>query len=204
MRLQILQDLVAPLRAADIRVRAASGRAGFEADRLVGRTTVIEHLAILDEAGLVRRVGEAWAVDQQAMVALLQEIGELARLRATVEVDVDSTAQAIVPSVRPLPDAPRMVIVNGPEAGRAFALEGAGPWRVGRSSENAVPLTHDPHVSRSHAEIARSEGRYRTSVLAGAKNPILVDYRRVEVGASAELRAGSVVLVGATALVLQA
>lgn len=46
---------------------------------------------------------------------------------------------------------PRLVILEGPDAGRRFELA-AGPVTVGRHSTNAVPLT-DPRVSRRHFEL---------------------------------------------------
>lgn len=203
VRMQILRALVVPMRAADIRVRAAGDRAGLGADRTVGRTTVIEHLDVLVSAGLVRRVGDVYAVDQQGVVAVLQEIGELARLRALVEIDVEATRASPSPATQPLPIWPRVLVVNGPEAGRAVALQGAGPWRVGRGSECEVALTHDPHVSRVHAELQSASGRFSLRVNETSKNPVFTDFALVAPGRSAELRAGSTLLVGATILVLQ-
>lgn len=204
VRLQILRALVVPARASEIRVRAAGGRAGLGADRTVGRTTVLEHLAVLEDAGLVRRVGDAYAVDQQGVVAVLQEIGELARLRALVEVDVEATRASPPPATQPLPLWPRVLVLTGPQAGRAVALTGSGPWRIGRGSACEVPLTHDPHASRVHAEIARVEQGFRLSVSDAAKNPVFVDFGLLAPGAWADLRPGSALLVGATTLVLQA
>lgn len=204
VRLQILRALVTPTRAADVRVRAAGERAGLGADRFVARTTVIEHLQVLEEAGLVRRVGDAFAVDQQAMVATLQELGMLANLRALVEVDVETTLAAPQPPKEPLPPMPRLLFGNGPQSGRGVALHGAGPWRVGRTPDCDVPLTHDPHVSRHQMTLERVEGGFRCHVAASVRNPVLVDFERVPPGGSCGLRAGSVLLVGATLLVLQA
>lgn len=203
VRLQILRALVVPMRAPDVRVRAAGGRAGLDADRFVGRTTVIEHLDVLEKAGLVRRVGEAYAVDQQSMVALLQDLGDLARLRALVEVDVEETLGARGPEPHALPPPPRVLVGNGPEAGRATALTGDGPWRVGRGADVEVPLAHDPHASRLHLVLERSAGGFLARVAPTAKNAVLVDFARVGPGESAELRCGSLLSVGATLLVLQ-
>ena len=204
VRLQILRALVVPMRAADIRVRAASERAGLGADRTVSRTTVIEHLDVLEEAGLVRRVGDSYAVDQQGVVAVLQEIGELARLRALVEVDVEATRVTPSPGAQPLPVWPRILVASGPGAGRAVALKGEGPWRIGRGSECEVALQHDPHVSRVHAELSRIGGQFAIQVSGTSKNPVFVDFALLAPGARAELRDGSALSVGATMLVLQA
>ncbi|HWH08054.1 MAG TPA: FHA domain-containing protein [Candidatus Thermoplasmatota archaeon] len=204
VRLQLLQSLVSPARPHDLRVRAAGGRAGMEAERFLGRSTVIEHLDLLTEAGLVRRVDDAYAVDQQGMVAFLQDLGALARLRAVVEVDVESTLAAPSPSNQPVAAPPRLVVANGPEAGRAFALHGPGPWRVGRLSACEVPLVHDPHVSRLQATLHREGGAFVVEVAPSAKNVARVDFADAAPGARVPLRSGSVLGLGATALVLQA
>lgn len=202
-RLQILRALVVPARPADIRVHAAGERAGLGASRFLGRTTVIEHLDVLEEAGLARRIGDAYALDQQGMVALVQEIGELARLRAIVEVDVDTTRVAAPPAHAPLPLLPRLLVANGPLAGRAYALAASGPWRIGRGAECEVSLAHDPHVSRVQATLSHKDGAFVLEVAAGAKNPVHVDFSAVEPGARAPVRPGSLLSVGATVLALQ-
>lgn len=204
VRLQILRALVTPSRATNLRVRAAGERAGLGAERFLGRTTLLEHLDIMTDAGLVRRIGDDYATDQQAVVALLQDLGELARLRALVEVDVEETRPSSAPAVQPLPVFPRVLVLNGPEAGRAVALRGHGPWRLGRGSECEVALAHDPHVSRVHAELARRGEAYTLRVSESAKNPIFVDFARLAPGAAQDVRAGSVLSVGATLVALQA
>lgn len=204
VRVQILRALVSPSRAADLRIRAAGERAGLLAERFLGRTTIIEHLDVLEAAGLVRRVGDLYVVDQQAMVALLQDLGDLARLRALVEVDVEVTRAAPAPLAQPLPRLPRVLVANGPMAGRGFALEGAGPWRMGRGAECEVALAHDPHVSRVHATLERSPSGHVVRVASAAKNPVFVDFAQVAPGEVADVRAGALLWVGATLLVLQA
>ena len=204
VRLAILRALVTPTRASDLRVRAGGERAGLTAARFLGRTTLLEHLDVLVDAGLVRRIGETYALDQQAVVALLQDLGELARLRALVEVDVEVTRAAAAPALQPLPRLPRALVANGPEAGRAYALEGNGPWRIGREPTCDVALAHDPHVSRVHVTVERDGSHFIGHVAPTAKNPVFVDFAQLAPGASAPMRAGTLLLVGATALVLQA
>jgi len=204
VRLQLLKALVTPSRAADLRIRAAGERAGLDAERFLGRTTLIEHLDVLAEAGLVRKIGETYATDQQAVVALLQDLGDLARLRALVEVDVEVTRPAPAPLLQALPRLPRVLVANGPAGGRAFGLEGKGPWRVGRGAECEVPLVHDPHVSRVHVSIERDGGGFLARVAPSAKNPVLVDFTQVVPGGSVRMPAGALLSVGATLLVLQA
>lgn len=203
VRLRILQTLVVPVGSAEIRVPAAGERAGLAAGRFLGRSTVIEHLDALEKAGFVRRLGEAFVVDQQGVVAFLQAVGGLARLRATVDVDVERTFVVTPAASLPTIGRPRLVIVDGPEAGRAVSLEDAGPWRVGRDAACEVPLGHDPHVSRVHATLRKEVGSFVLEVSQTAKNPVLVDFARLRAGERAGLSCGSLLAVGATRLVLQ-
>lgn len=203
VRLRLLKALVVPARAPEIRVSAGRDRAGFESQRFLGRSTVIEHLDVLESAGLVRRIGEQYAVDQQGMVTFLQDLSDLAKLRALIEVDVESTRPSRPPSAGTLAPTPRLVIVSGPEAGHAFGLGGDGPWELGRAPTCAIALGHDPHVSRLHVLITRGPNGYTAQVPDVAKNPAWVDFARVEPGASSSVRAGSIVSIGVTTLVFQ-
>lgn len=203
VRLQLLKALVTPSRPTDLRVKAAAERAGLGAERILGRSTVIEHLDTLQDAGLVRRLGETYVTDQQAVVALLQDLGDLARLRALVEVDVEVTRTAPAPLAQPLPVLPRLLVANGPAAGRAVAIEGAGPWRMGRGSECEIALAHDPHVSRVHATLARDAEGFVLRVEPTAKNPVFVDFASIPAGSAARVRPGALISIGATLLVLQ-
>lgn len=204
VRLQILRALVVPARAPDIRVHATGERAGLGAERFLGRSTVIEHLDILEEAGLVRRVGDVFAADQQGMVAFLQDIGSLARLRALVEVDVEATRSSPQPTTQPVAPLPRLLVASGPAAGRAFALDGPGPWAIGRGHANEIALAHDPHVSRTHVIVTRDATGFHAKVANAAKNPAFVDFVPLDASRIALLRPGSVLTIGVTPLVLQA
>jgi len=204
VRLALLKALVVPTRAPDLRVPAARERSGFETVRFLSRSTIIEHLEVLEENGLVRRIGDLYAVDQQGMVALLQDVGDLAQLRALIEVDVEVTRESAPPRVQPAATFPRALLASGPEAGRAVALDGAGPWRVGRSAECEIALPHDPHVSRVHATIAREGDAFLVHVVAAAKNPVFLDFAAIAPGATARAGQGALLLAGATLVVLQA
>ena len=60
---------------------------------------------------------------------------------------------------RPIPDAPRplwLLPLARPGGGRRIALDGAGPWRIGRAASNDVQVDH-PAVSREHAVIEWGE-----------------------------------------------
>lgn len=203
VRLRLLNALVVPTRAPDLKVPAARERTGFERQRFLGRSTIIEHLEVLEKAGLVRRVGEQYVVDQQGMVVFLQDVSDLAKLRALIEVDVESTRPSRAISADALPPAPRVVIVGGPQAGRAFALAGRGPWEIGRAPTCDIALSHDPHVSRLHVSITQASTGHEARVVEAAKNAAWVDFARLEPGSSCPIRSGSILSVGATTLVLQ-
>lgn len=186
-----------------MRIPADRERMGFEPQRFLSRSTVIEHLDVLERAGFVRRIGEEHVADQQGMVAFIEDVSDLAKLRAVIEVDVESTHAARPQPGLELPAPPRLVIVGGTEAGRAFGLGSSGPWELGRAPACDVALTHDPHVSRSHVSISRTQGGHVARVVDAAKNPVWVDFARVDPGSSVVLRPGSILTVGATTLVLQ-
>ena len=60
---------------------------------------------------------------------------------------------------RPIHDEPRplwLLPLARPGGGRRIALDGAGPWRIGRAASNDVQVDH-PAVSREHAVIEWGE-----------------------------------------------
>jgi DNA-binding NtrC family response regulator len=99
------------------------------------------------------------------------------------------------------PAAFRLFVLEGPEAGRAFELDGRDPSRalLGQSPACAVRLS-DPSVSRRHAALDVMDGRLRIVDL-GSKNGTTVDAVSV---LDAYVQPGSVIRVGATALRVEA
>lgn len=69
--------------------------------------------------------------------------------------------------------------------GESYPLEGRGPWSVGRSDENAVPIK-DPNVSRKHAKLVRSENGFIVEDLGSTNGTYLggapIDRERIEDG----------------------
>ncbi|MBA2343503.1 MAG: DUF3662 domain-containing protein [Rubrobacter sp.] len=69
--------------------------------------------------------------------------------------------------------------------GEAQALEGRGPWTVGRSYENDV-VVNDPNVSRQHARVTRSENGFIVEDLGSTNGTLLdgapIDRERIEDG----------------------
>ena len=206
VRLRILEALREPTRPVHIRLRAGEERGGLSADRVLSRPAIVQHLQILEAAELVRRVGdEGYVIDQATIFSIVQELGGLARIRAVTSLDVGVTREAPPPRAAAPPEGPRLLVVGGPEEGRAFPLSGDGPWTVGRASECSVRIDYDAHVSRLHATIARRrDGALQVTPAPSAKNPLAVDFAppRDPVTPST-LAPGAVLVVGSSRLVYQ-
>ena len=73
-----------------------------------------------------------------------------------------------------------LVLDDGPQA-----LEGHGPWTVGRSQDNDV-VVDDPNVSRRHARLMRSENGFVVEDLGSTNGTLLdgapIDRERIESG----------------------
>ena len=90
-------------------------------------------------------------------------------------------------------------VAAGPDAGKRFLLPDTDPQLIGRSTE-ALGST-DPSVSRRHAELTPSAGRWYLRDLHSTHGTWL-NGQRIE--ARAELRAGDVIRCGATEFHVQA
>ena len=94
-----------------------------------------------------------------------------------------------------IPRLPRLVITEGTGKGREFKLRSKAT--LGRAPDNEIIL-EDPKVSRRHAVIAFTEGRYSITDLDSA-NGTFVNEIMVR-GPQHPLRAGDVIAVGDTEL----
>ena len=101
-----------------------------------------------------------------------------------------------------LPRAPALIVVNGPLEGHVFALEGAGPWTLGRDVGAQARIQHDPFVSREHATIARAGAGFSIREHE-AKNGIRVNWRTLGHGEASPLVGGDLVGIGRTLLVFR-
>ena len=90
-----------------------------------------------------------------------------------------------------------LFIIQGSDQGRRFEL-GNVPVGLGRDSANAIRL-HDNEVSRKHAEVRRTRGRYRIIDLRSANGTYLND----QVVTDAVIESGDRVRVGQTVLLFQ-
>lgn len=207
VRLRILGQLRKPKSPSEIRVQASDSMSGYPEDRILSRSTVHEHLKVLESAGLVRRVAGkgTYVVDQQHMVKLIDQLGELGRIEPSVRLDVDQTVETEPESETSMPEGPKLVLVNGPRLGESFALEGTGPWTLGREETTDVALTYDPHVSRRHLIVRQGEkGMFEVEALEGATNPARLDFDTLAPATPQPLVPGSVISVGSSRLVFKA
>lgn len=111
----------------------------------------------------------------------------------------DPVTGACACTVAPGPAAsavgPRLVVLGGAEAGRAYALSKESV-SLGRDAGNDIVISWDPAVSRRHAVVSAHNGSYMIAD-QGSSNGTFVNGVRVDESA---LQAGDVVTVGQTQL----
>ncbi|MEZ5227268.1 MAG: FHA domain-containing protein [Acidimicrobiales bacterium] len=90
--------------------------------------------------------------------------------------------------------APRLVVVSGPNAGTASALD-EGSTTVGRSGDRVDVVVPDPAASRVHLRIDRNGNELRLTDL-GSTTGTKVD--RVPVDGTVEVTSGSLIEMGST------
>ena len=93
----------------------------------------------------------------------------------------------------------RLYILNGPEIGRSFGLEGDRVY-VGRASDNDVQIA-DKTVSRKHLRIQRRGSRYFIADL-GSRNGTFFNGSYVAPGLELEVKEGSPIVIGMSVICL--
>ena len=93
----------------------------------------------------------------------------------------------------------RLYILNGPEIGRSFALEGNRVY-VGRASDNDVQIA-DNTVSRKHLRIQRRGSRYFIADL-GSRNGTFFNGSYIAPGLELEVKEGSPIVIGMSVICL--
>lgn len=211
-RLELLWLLRVPTAASDIVLAPRRRDEGLSPSRPMSRQSVEEHLASLEELGVVERIGDepdgkggtTRVLNQARLFALVEELRTLTAIRPAVRVDVDATlASGADAPAAPWPRGPKLVLASGPLEGRAFPLEGAGPWSVGRSRASAIALAYDPYASADHARLVPHEGGHAIEGVAGARNPTRVNFAALKPGERRKLSGGDVLGVGRSLLVYQ-
>jgi pSer/pThr/pTyr-binding forkhead associated (FHA) protein len=113
-----------------------------------------------------------------------------------MEIELDRLLDETVhPAAAP---AVFLMVMSGPEDGRFFPLA-KDTSQIGRLDTNEIPLALDPVVSRAHALVTREGDRYFISDL-GSKFGTVIDGRSVGPRERVELRHGSTIVIGETAL----
>lgn len=217
-RILLLEQLRWPRTASEIELPAFRKDRGMRPDRPLSRQAVEGHLEKLREVGLVRtrarqrdgqRVKE-YLVNASRLFVVVDELRRLSRIRPppgaregwsrSVEGTVSGEGDE-----RPveLPSGPALVHVTGPDEGTSIALEGKGPWIIGRDPEVAVPVTHDPFVSARNSEVARVGDRHVLRDLPSSSNGTTLNWRLVSPNERAPLAPGDTIGVGRTLLVLR-
>jgi DNA-binding transcriptional ArsR family regulator len=207
-RLELLWHLRAPSAASAIALRPAR-KDDLSPDRAMSRQTVEAHLDRLQEAGVVRRVPDAdggadkWVTDVPHVFALMEEFRKLTAIPPAGPVLLEETMTRKDLGAVVWSKGPKLVLMSGPWEGRLFPLQGAGPWRLGRSRSNDVPLTYDPYVSAEHATLRHEGGAWRVAP-EGEKRGLRVNFAPLAPGTSRPVAHGDIVELGRTLLVFHA
>ncbi|GEM_PF-3538343 len=206
-RLELLRLLRRPAAPAEMEVRPRRRDADLHPERAMSRQSIMDHLATLEEVGVVNRIeadgATRYVTSAQRLFALVEELRSLTALEPSMRVDVEATlanGAADAPAWTP---GPRLVLLGGPWEGRAFALAGAGPWTLGRSRERDVALTYDPFASAEQARIERQGATLTVRPEEGARNPTRLNFATLATGAPRPLRPGDVIGIGRSHLVFQ-
>lgn len=205
-RLRILLELRLPRTPAEVAVQATDERADLRAERTLSRTTVIHHLGVLESHGLVEREDDSgrFVLNRARLFLVTDALSALARIEPLVALEPGETVRREGPRPTSATEGPRLLHVGGPLDGRALPLAGKGPWTIGRAAEAHLRVDYDPQVSRRHASVSALGGSaFAVETLPEATNPLHVDGLFVPPGSRATLRAGSVLALGGTRLVLQ-
>lgn len=210
-RLALLRKLQLPHTLSEIELPAVRPRGSLAADRVLSRQAVQEHLAQLVDVGLVDarqrerdgRVITEYVVNQARLFTVTEEFRRLSLIRALRSAG-NATARRTEASPRSaLPEGPALVLASGPFEGQAFALDGAGPWTLGRDRACDIALEFDPFISRESAVVRRSLDGFALEVRPSARNGALLNFGRLEVGSAVRLRSGDLVSVGRSLLVMR-
>jgi len=181
----------------------------------MARQTAQEHVQRLLDIGVIQRVRgrrdsgpvTEYVVVPQRLFSIHEELGKV----GVLEPELGEEALAFRPPTSPLAtgapaprehDLPRLVLVHGFRIGATTALQGEGPWLVGRDPAAAVCLDYDPFVSTRHAEVRRIPGGFEVADLYSS-NGTFLDWKRLPRGNKQALDNGAVVRVGRSILVFR-
>lgn len=207
VRLALLRELRTPKTLGDIRV--VSDEEPATPERPLSRQAVRQHLDRLLEVGAVGRLdgerttGGAYLVEHRKLFAAAEQLRSLAALRPLADPMADVTVVARPTGSGPVARGPRLVLVRGLGEGSVFPLTPpAEEWVVGRRRDLAVSLDYDPFVSSENSVLRRArDGAFTVEDVPGSRNGTLVNFARIQDGATARLRHGDIIGAGLSSLV---
>lgn len=212
-RLELLRLLQVPHTPSEISIRPFRRDPAHNPARPISRQAVEAHLHKLQELGFVhsraaRREGRPareYALNHARLFVVADELRRLSLVRANPGGATATGSPPAGADVEPpaLPASPCLVLVSGPLEGRAVALEGAGPWVVGRDPGLDVSLPYDPFVSKRNTRISREGGAFHAQSLPGARNGTRLNWRPLGEDEAAPLRPGDTLGVGRSLLVFR-
>lgn len=205
-RLALLREIRVPKTLREIEIQGSRR----DAERVVARQTVREHLERLERAGLalsrdaVRPGGPTreFLLNHQMFFSLAEEMRELARERGTAEPKVGTLA--FDASGRPTQPGPRLVLIKGADEERVFPLDRGEEWILGRSREAAISLDYDPFVSAQNSLIRRAGRAFTIENIPTSRNGTRLNLQALQGATASPLAHGDVVHVGRSALVFWA
>jgi hypothetical protein len=205
-RLALLREIRVPRTLREIEIQGSRK----DAERVVARQTVREHLDRLERVGLALsrdalRAGgptREYHLNHPMFFSLSEELRELAQARSIVEPRVSTVP--LDAAGQPEQRGPRLVLLKGADEERVFPLRAPDPpeemaWTLGRSREAAISLDYDPFVSMENSVVRAARGRLTLENVPSSRNGTRLNLRRIE--GPAPLAHGDVVHVGRSALV---
>lgn len=213
-RLILLRKLQLPHAIGDIHLKPFRKDPDRDPDRPISRQAVDKHLGKLQALGLVRsrtvergnREVTEYVVDQAGLFQLVEDLRALGRIRPPADLAPDQTEGDTPPAEDRWPtppDGPALLLVGGPQEGRAFPLAGSGPWTVGRDEACDAALPYDPFVSSKNTIVTRRRGAVRVRDVEGSRNGTWVNWRRVPADEDRRVEPGDVLGVGRSLLVFR-
>lgn len=207
---RVLEALASPTRLALLhRLASPAFVPDLARELALTRQTLQKHLDALVEVGLVHaqpaRRGALPATQYVTSPAGLFGFKESVKAIAVPDarlLPALPTRLADSPSPQRERDGPGLLLVHGDAPGRWYPLRGGPTWVVGRDARDDVPLSYDPFASVRHAMVRRDGATWRVTDLRST-NGTSVNFAPLAPGESATLRAGDVLTVGRSHLVLR-
>lgn len=218
-RLELLHQLRFPRTASEIYLRPKRTESGStNPDRFISRQAVERHLGILEGIQVIKRQPstregrpvEEYVLNHPKVFAIVEEMRKISHIKAHAPIDPMATSPDLeVPAGKAparkadAPKGPHVLLVAGVFEGRRYALNGDGPWEIGRSADIAVPLDYDPFVSTRNSVLTVRDGRYVVQDVETNRNGTSVNYEPLPKGGECALENGDLVGVGRSLLLFR-